>query len=276
MTLTKLANLVNPEVMADMVSAKLPAAIKFSPLAKMDYTLVGRPGNTITVPKYKYIGDAQVVAEGQPIDISLLQTETDTATIVKYGKAIELPDEAVLSGYGDPIGNAVDQIVQSIAAAVDNASLEALQAAPLFVGDGTAAISEALVYDATDRFEDEEDEVKVLFIAPAQAKTVRNDPGFLKPIHMAEYGITPVMDGVIGVLGDCQVVVSRKMEADQVTGTYNNVIVKEGALTLFLKRDVEVESDRDITTKTTVISADEHVVAYLNDDSKAVRLITKA
>ncbi len=40
---TKLANLVDPQVMADMVSAKLPKKIKFSPIARVDTTLVGRP-----------------------------------------------------------------------------------------------------------------------------------------------------------------------------------------------------------------------------------------
>ena len=49
---TKLANLVDPKVMADMVSAKLPKKIKFSPIARIDNTLVGRPGSTIIVPKY--------------------------------------------------------------------------------------------------------------------------------------------------------------------------------------------------------------------------------
>lgn len=49
---TKLANLVDPQVMADMVSAKLPKKIKFSPIARVDTTLVGRPGSTIIVPKY--------------------------------------------------------------------------------------------------------------------------------------------------------------------------------------------------------------------------------
>ena len=38
---TKLANLVDPQVMADMVSAKLPKKIKFSPIARVDTTLVG-------------------------------------------------------------------------------------------------------------------------------------------------------------------------------------------------------------------------------------------
>ena len=52
MALTKLENLVDPEVMADMVSAKLPKKIKFAPIARIHSTLVGRPGSTITVPKY--------------------------------------------------------------------------------------------------------------------------------------------------------------------------------------------------------------------------------
>ena len=62
MALTKLENLVDPEVMAQMVSAKLPKKIKFSPIARIDTTLAGRPGSTITVPKYAYIGDAEDVA----------------------------------------------------------------------------------------------------------------------------------------------------------------------------------------------------------------------
>lgn len=52
MAITKLSNLVDPEVMAEMVSATLPKKIKFSPIARIDTTLVGTPGSTITVPKY--------------------------------------------------------------------------------------------------------------------------------------------------------------------------------------------------------------------------------
>ena len=57
MTQTKLSNIVNPEVMADMISANLPSKIKFSPLARIDTTLVGQAGDTITIPKFNYVGD---------------------------------------------------------------------------------------------------------------------------------------------------------------------------------------------------------------------------
>lgn len=52
MTMTKIAQMVNPQVMADMIRAELPKKIKISPLAKIDNTLAGRPGDTITVPSF--------------------------------------------------------------------------------------------------------------------------------------------------------------------------------------------------------------------------------
>lgn len=49
---TKLTNMIDPEVMATMISATLPNKIKFAPLATVDTTLTGRPGSTLTVPKF--------------------------------------------------------------------------------------------------------------------------------------------------------------------------------------------------------------------------------
>ena len=39
--LTKLADLIDPEVMADMISAKIPDKIRVAPFAKVDDTLAG-------------------------------------------------------------------------------------------------------------------------------------------------------------------------------------------------------------------------------------------
>ena len=138
-TVTKITNLVNPEVMADMISATLPKKIKFSPIAKIDRTLVGRPGDTITVPKYAYIGDAADVAEGEAIDTSLLTASTTTVKVKKAGKAVELTDESLLSGYGDPAGESTRQIAMAIAAKVDDDCLEALYTSKL-VYDGSASV----------------------------------------------------------------------------------------------------------------------------------------
>ena len=43
---TKSAQVIKPEVMADMVSDRLPEMIKFTPLAYVEKELVGVPGDT--------------------------------------------------------------------------------------------------------------------------------------------------------------------------------------------------------------------------------------
>src|SRR5690625_811523 len=128
---TYLTNMVDPQVLADMISAELEDAIRFAPIANVDNTLVGQPGSTVTVPRFKYIGDADDVAEGEAIDLALLETATEDFTIKKAGKGVEITDEAVLSGYGDPIGEAENQLLMSIANKVDNDVLEALDTTSL-------------------------------------------------------------------------------------------------------------------------------------------------
>ena len=49
MAMTKLTNLMNPEVMGDWVSEHLEKEMKFSPLCRVDFTLAGRAGDTVTV-----------------------------------------------------------------------------------------------------------------------------------------------------------------------------------------------------------------------------------
>lgn len=263
MVQTKLSNLINPQVMADMISAELPKKIKFAPLARVDQTLAGQPGNTITVPKYAYIGDAADVAEGVAMGTTVLTASSTQATVKKAGKAVEITDESALSGYGDPVGEANAQLLKSIAAKVDNDAVTVLGGATL-TSTAAAVISYNVVVDAIDKFAEEDDEQKILFIHPLQKGTLRKDPNFIANVPNA------YMNGVIGELAGCQVVASSKVPVGATT--YDNFIVKAGALDIYMKRNVQVETDRDILAKTTVISADEHYTVVLADDSKVVKL----
>lgn len=49
---TKAIDLVNPEVMADAISAELENKIRFAPYARIDTTLEATAGDTITRPRY--------------------------------------------------------------------------------------------------------------------------------------------------------------------------------------------------------------------------------
>lgn len=337
--MTKLTNLINPEVMTAMISAKLPKKIKFAPIAGIDNTLSGQPGNTITVPKYAYIGDAEDVAEGVAMGTTVLTASTTQATVKKAGKAVEITDEAVLSGYGDPVGEATNQLTMSIAAKVDNDCYDALNTASL-VYDGTAGgIGYTGVNNAVDLFEDESDTptAKILFVHPKQVTQLRNDADFK---DRNKYPLEVIMNGTIGAIAGCQVVPSKKIKLvkyvkDNTAGTitivndttaetdtakhlatvaancidvltvgdkvkaasadfYANPIIvtavndpnedpaadgeseESPALTIYMKRKVQLEDDRDILAKTTVISADEHYTAVLSNDSKVVLAKFKA
>ena len=223
MGVTMLQNLIDPEVMARMVSANLPKKIKFSPIARIDTTLVGRPGSTITVPKYAYIGDAEDVAEGVAMGTTVLTASPTQATIKKAGKAVEITDESVLSGLGDPLGQAISQLTMSIAAKVDNDGYDALCDASL-VYDGTAAlIAYNGVVDADAKFDDENDTglTKIMFINPKQEATLRKDANFMSK---DKYPLDVVMNGTIGAIAGAQVVKSKKVkkveyEIDNTSGT---------------------------------------------------------
>lgn len=269
---TKLEQMVNPEVMAPMVSAKLEAEMKFAPLATIDRTLQGKPGDTVTLPKYAYIGDAVEVPEGEPIPIEKMATSTTKVTVKKAGKGVELTDESVLSGYGDPMGEATSQMGMSIANKLDNdvlASLDGITEA-MTVGDGTAALSSDVVADALVKFGENIDGEKVLLIAPAQLAVLRKSEDWIKA---TDIGADILIKGTVGAIHGCQVVLSNKIKA--VDGVFTNFIVKPGALAIYLKRDTEIESDRDVIHKTTVVTADKHYTTHIADDTKAIKIKAK-
>src|SRR5690606_17364204 len=86
----------------------------------------------------------------------------------------------------------------------------------------------------------------------------------------SDLGDKVLVSGVFGEVLGAQIVRSRKIPKGKA------FLVKAGAFVIYLKRNVAVETDRDILAKTTVISADEHYVATLADESKVVKLLFSA
>jgi len=272
---TMIADLINPQVMADMISAKVPQKLVVAPFAKVDTTLTGIPGNTITVPQYAYIGDAEDIAEGIAAETVKLTTTSTEVTVKKAMKAVELTDEAVLSGYGNPVGETNNQLAKSIASKVDNDAMEALQTAQLQYDGSAAKISYGAIVDAIDIFEEEVNSEKVIFVHPKQVTVLRKDADF---ISADKYPGQVMVTGEIGKIANCRVVASKKVKDD---GTnYVCPIVKlnndaeseedAAALTIYLKRDTNVETERQTLARKTDISVDKHYTVALTNTSKVV------
>lgn len=207
-TYTKIADLIDPEVMGDMVSARIPKKLRVAPFAKVDDTLAGVPGDTITVPAYAYIGDADIVAEGEAVTIEKMTTSTRKATVKKAMKGIGLTDEAVLSGYGNPVGEANTQLAMAIAAKIDNDCMDVLQTATLTYDGSAGIISYAGVVDAVDALQEEQATEKVIFVHPKQVTQLRKDAEFTST---DKYPANVRMSGEIGSIAGCRVVPSKKV-----------------------------------------------------------------
>lgn len=269
---TMLSDLINPQVVADLVNDKLVDAIQVLPLCAVDRALEGRSGSKVLLPKYAYIGDAVDVSEGSEIPVKKLTASTVEVSIKKAGNGVELTDESILSGYGDPMGEAVRQLAVSIANKVDNDAMECLKGIEeeMTVDKSEAPLSADAIADALVKFGDQADGEKVLLIAPAQLAELRKSESWIKATDM---GVMALMQGTVGMIHGCQVALSSKIKAEG--GFYNNYIVMPGALAVFLKRDTEAEMQRDIVHKTTVVTVDKHYTVHLANDGKAVKLKVK-
>lgn len=273
--MTKVENLIIPEVMADMISAKLPTKLMFKPLAVIDNTLVGVPGNKITVPRYKYIGDAEDVAEGVKMGTTKLETSSTEFTIKKAGKAVTITDEAVLSGYGNPASEAQSQLLMSIASKIDADCADALLQSTLIYNSSDKVVNYDGIVDAIDLFNEEEQSSKVMLIHSKQLTTMRKDPDFL---DKNKYPVDLMMKGAIGTIAGAEVVVSNRVKFED--GVFYNPIVKLSqtdeteddipAIKIFMKRDVMAENTRDALAGTNTPSVNEHYGVALTNDSKVV------
>lgn len=328
MALTKIEDMIVPEVMADMISAKVEAKVIISKIAKVDTTLQGQAGNEVTVPQYKYIGDAEDVAEGVAMGTAKLETGSTSFTIKKAGKGVSITDEAILSGYGDPVGEANKQLATSIANKIDNDVIEVINTTGengvQLIFDSTAKqIGYAGVVDAEDLFNEETSSSKVMYVHPKQMTTLRKDGDF---ISADKYDGNIMTSGEVGKIGTCRVVRSKKVklvkyEKDNSTGTieivsdetnetatkkhlatiqtetdvklvvgdkvkavtneyYMNPIIKltndaeteedAPAVTIYLKRNTQVEKERKADAGITNIFTNKHYGVALTNATKVV------
>lgn len=273
MATTMLSNLINPVVFADFVEAKLVDNMVFAPLADIDYTLAGNPGDTLRYPVWSYIGDASTLSEASSLSVATLSASSASVTVHKIAQGVEITDEAVLSGLGDPIGQAAKQVALALASGVDNEMLNTLatdigSTMTYTTSASTVAPTDTDITEALELFGEDIDGIKVAVVPPAVYTAMRKtgkDSGNWIPA--SEIAANIAVKGAVGEYQGCQVVISNKLK------TSNAIyIVKPGALRLVLKRGALVESDRDIIRFTNVITGSVHFATYLYNAAGAIKI----
>jgi N4-gp56 family major capsid protein len=282
--LTNVTTLVNgdvfdPQVVSDMINAKVEKKAAMKGYVKVNTDLHGVPGSEVTIPRWGYIGEAEDMVEGQPIDSTKMAFTTAKYGIKKIGKGVMLTDEAQLCGFGNPMGTATAQIAMSIDEKLDNDEVSVMYESHNICDASTAVIKYTAIVDGVDMFGEEEDSNKVIFIHSKQKTQLRKDPDFLSADKF-QPGV--LRDGVIGRIAGCDVKVSNKVKLEE--GIYYNPIVKLNndaeteddmpAITYFLKRGNLVEHKRHVGVGDEIVCT-AHGMPAMTNEAKVVILKTK-
>lgn len=285
MAVTKISDIINPQVMADIIEAKVEAQCKITPYAKVDTTLQGVAGDTVTVPTWNYIGDAEDFDPETSSDsdaemsVAKLTASSTTFTVKCAGKSVGILQTAINSGLGNPVGQANLQLAKSIIGKIDNDVMDACYTASNIHEVGAVIGYEGIV-DAVSKFEDEEDGVdKVMFIHPNQEATLLKDPDFLSADKFTG-GVA--VEGAIGKIAGCWVKKSKKVKL--VSNIYYCPIIKTEpdsdeteytedelpALTIYLKKDTQVDHEWFPKKQRHDITASKYYGVALTNSAKVV------
>ena len=260
--------MIVPEVVAAMIDTNLGARLVFGPVADVDTTLQGQPGDTIKFPSFEYIGAAGEVAEGAEVPTAELKSGTKPVTVKKYAKGVEVTDEARLSGYGDPVGEAARQLAYSMDHATDNDFMTKLKAAPFGRFIGVTALLANTVSDALQLYGENLDGVKVLYTTAEKFNQLRKDPNFIK---LGDMGQRMINSGVVGEIHGCQIMISDKIKRGS-DASLQSYIIKPGTLKIVRKAETLVEVVRVPKYMKDEIYASQHSAAYLYDESGLIVL----
>ncbi|MEV8055158.1 N4-gp56 family major capsid protein [Streptomyces antimycoticus] len=276
---TTAAQMIVPDIWADMVQAKFKGALILGTLALDDNTLEGKPGDTVNFPKWTALSEAEDLTEGTPMTPEQLGTDPgNSATIKEAGKAVELTDKSRLVAFGDPYAETQRQLGVLIARKIDKDLTAAAEAPGVITVDAsTAALSWNVMVSGIEKFGDEwdPDNMAGLVIHSVQRAALLRDPNFISADKLGTGAVIP--RGVIGQVGGVNIYVSDRVTKTG-TGTdttYNALLIRRGALGLLYKRRPIVETDRDILARTTVVTTNVHYATHRLDDEGVVVLKTK-
>lgn len=287
---TKLSDVINPQVMGAMIEAKIEALCKITPYAKVDTTLQGVPGDTKTVPSWNYIGDAQDFdpenGNGDEIETAKLTASSTTFGIKCAGKAVSILQTAINSGLGNPIGQAETQLAKAIVGKVDNDVLAAAYTSGnIFNGSGDL-IGYKPIVEAVGKFGDEEETDKVMFIHPDQETILLKDSDFISADKF-EAGVA--VRGSIGKIAGCWIKKSKKVtRSDAVTavqGVYTATVagtlaegdkISVGGVEITLDSTSAASPTAAVTALKTAVDANAGFAAkYSTSKSSGVLTITE-
>lgn len=233
----------------------LTTSVNARSLMNVDNSLSATPGMTKTIHTYTYTGEVEELeaGEGNSVRGSVAYAPTDY-TVKLVQQAFDYQDEDFMKD-----NLVVDMGVKGATQLMTNkmtADFYAEAAKATLSQEG--AISYDTIVDAIAKMNLEDESGLFVVITPAQKALLRKDADYVAA-RMGEV----VYNGQVGTIAGIPVIVSK--------AAGNGFVAHKDAIKLFMKKDVEVEQERDADTRTNSIYLRSAYIVALVDATKIVK-----
>ena len=272
---TLFANKVIESKATDLLSTKL----NHRSLMTIDAELQGSEGMTKTINTYTYTGEAEILGVGVGSTASKRGSVSYVGkdyTVQCIQEAFDYFDEDFMKD-----NNVVDMGVNGATDVMTNfltskfyEALATKQGEQELVGKTEFAKGGAISYDTVvDAIADMkvEDESKLVLVLPTDWKAdIRKDNDY-KAAQLGEV----IYNGQVGTIAGIPVVCTKILNATPGNAAKAYLLTPE-AITLFIKKNVEVEQDRDKDKRFNSIYLREYYICALTDATKARKIVEAA
>ena len=234
----------------------LTTAVNTRSLMAIDASLAAEAGMTKTINVYTYAGTAEELGVGEGNSArGTISYEGKDYTVKMVQQAFDYQDEDFMKD-----GTIVDNMLKGANQVMVN------KMTADFIGEvnkATLSVDAPLSYDAiVDAIAkmNVENEAGIFVIVNPEGKaTLRKDADYVAA-RMGEV----VYNGQVGTIAGIPVIVSKAVEAP--------VVMTKDAIKLFMKKDVEVEQDRNADTRTNSVYFRTAYICALVDATKIVKI----
>lgn len=253
-----MANTVfNNKIIEAKAKDLLTTAVNTRSLMAVDTSLAAEAGMTKTINVYTYTGEAEElgVGEGNSVRGAVSFVGTDyTAKMVQAN--FDYADEDFMKD-----NTVVDNGVQGATAILKNKmNADFVAECEKATLSHTAALSYDAVVDAIAKLNIEDEAGLFIITNPAGKATLRKDPDYVAA-RMGEV----VYNGQVGTVAGIPVIVSKAVE--------NTYVMDKNAVKLFLKKDIEVEQDRDADKRMNSVYLRAVYICALADATKICKIV---
>ena len=253
-----MANTVfNNKVIEAKAKDLLTTAVNTRNLMTVDNTLAQEPGMIKTINVYTYTGKAEElgVGVGNTTRGSIAYTGTDY-TVKMVQQAFDYADEDFMKD-----NNVVDMGVKGATQLMTNKmTADFITECEKATLSQTGTISYDTIVDAIAKLNIEDESGLFVIVNPAQKAKIRKDPDYVAA-RMGEV----VYNGQVGTIAGIPVIVSKAVT--------NGYVLSKDAVKLFMKKDVEVEQERNADTRTNSIYLRSAYICALVDATKICKII---